>query len=175
VSDEKDRLGQALRDRGKVMEDRWAHQHDDELIAKLRERYSKPINCPVCGEKLEPHAAIGVAGMACPMQHGAWLTWTTLEALRARLANAAAAHHEAIGEKLFEAVEHVVENLLRSHPKEVHCPDCGAKLEAQAAIAYGSIGLGGMACPNQHGAWVDHATVEKIRGRLDFENQSSTS
>ena len=174
MSDQKDRLGDALHNRGKVMEDRWAHQRDEEIIAKLRERYTKPVHCPVCGETLDARAAIGVGGMACPMQHGAWLTWPTLEGLRARLANAAAAHHEAVGEVLFEAVEGIVENLVRSHPKDIHCPDCNAKLEARAAIAYGSIGLGGMACPNQHGAWVDHTTIEKIRGRLDLEHQSAS-
>ena len=173
MSDQKDRLGQVLHDRGKVMEDRWAHERDEEIIAKLRERYAKPVHCPICGETLDARASIGVGGMACPLQHGAWLTWPTLEALRARLANAAAAHHEAMGEKLFDAVEKVVESVLKMHPKDIDCPDCNAKLEPRAAVAYGSIGLGGMACPNQHGAWIDRVTIEKIRGRLEFDNKAA--
>jgi Zn-finger nucleic acid-binding protein len=167
MSDEKDRLGQALYNREKAIEDNWARQRDQEIIAKLRERYTKPIKCPTCGEQLEAHCAIGLGGMSCPKHHGAWLPSPTLEALRARLANAAAAHHEGVGEKIFEAVQEIVDGLLKIHPKDIPCPECNSKLEARAAVAYGSIGLGGMACPNQHGAWLDHVTMEKIRGRLD--------
>jgi len=166
VSDEKDRLGDILHRREKAMEDSWAHQQDEEIIAKLREKYTKPIKCPICGEQLDARASIGLGGMACRLNHGAWLPAATLEALRVRLANAeAAAHHARIGGKVFEAVTEIVEDL--RHPKEIDCPDCGARLKARAATAPGEVGLGGMACPNHHGAWLDHSTLEKIRGRLD--------
>jgi Zn-finger nucleic acid-binding protein len=167
VSDNKDRFREALDHRGRAEENKWARQHDEEIIARLREKYAKPIKCPVCSETLDPRAAIGLGGMACPMQHGAWIQLNTLEALRGRLANAAASHHESIGEKLSEAAEEVVAHLRKIHPKEIHCPDCNAMLAPRAAVAFGSTGLGGMACPNQHGAWVDRADLEKIRTRLD--------
>ena len=167
MSDNKDRLGEKLQQRGRVEENKWARQHEEEIIGRLREKYTKPIKCPLCGETLDPQAAIGLGGMACPMQHGAWLQLNTLEALRARLANAASAHHETMGERISEAVEEVVENLRNIHRKEIHCPDCGAQLAPRAAVALGSTGLGGMACPSEHGAWVDRADLEKIRARLD--------
>lgn len=172
MSDEKDRLGEILHQRGKTTEDSWARKHDEEIIAKLREKYTKPIKCPMCGEQLDARVAIGLGGMACPLRHGAWLTAATLEALRVRLANAEGAHHAGFGERAFEAVEEIVEDLRKIHPKEIDCPDCGARLEARAAEASGEVGLGGMACPNRHGAWLDRATVENIRGRLDaLENR----
>jgi len=121
----------------------------------------------VCGETLDPRAAIGLGGMACPMQHGAWLGWFTLESLRARLANAGSAHHETAGERISEAAEEIVENLRKIHRKEIHCPDCNAQLAARAAAAFGSGGIAGMACPNQHGAWIDRTDLERIRTRLE--------
>jgi Zn-finger nucleic acid-binding protein len=166
VSDQKDRLGQTLHDRAAVIENHWASQHEEEILAKLREKYAKHVNCLVCGKQLTERAAVGLGGMVCPDRHGAWLEWGTLEALRARLASAAAAHHEGFGEKIFEAVDDIVRGLLKHHPKEIHCPDCGTALEARAAVAYGSIGLGGMACPKNHGAWLDWPTLQKVRDRL---------
>jgi Zn-finger nucleic acid-binding protein len=174
VSDEKDRLGQTLHQREKALEDSWARKYDEEIIAKLREKYTKPIKCPICGAQLDARAAIGLGGMACPLRHGAWLTAATLEALRVRLESAEAAHHAELGEKVFEAVKEIVEGLRQIHPKEIDCPDCGARLEARAAEASGEVGLGGIACPNRHGAWLDQATLEEVRGRLDrLENRSA--
>jgi Zn-finger nucleic acid-binding protein len=174
VSDEKDRLGQTLHHRGKVIEDSWARQHDEEIIAKLREKYSKPIKCPICGQQLDARVAVGLGGMACPLLHGAWLTTATLEAVRVRLANAEAAHHAGLGEKISQGIQEIVEGLHKIHPTEIDCPDCGARLEARAAEARGEAGLGGMVCPNRHGAWLDHATLEKIRGRLDMLEKHPT-
>lgn len=167
MNDEKDRLGQALHQRGTAIEGVWARHRDEEIFAKLREKYTKPINCPKCRERLDARTAIGLGGMACPKRHGAWLDWSTLESLRARLANAAAAHHEELGTVISKALEEIVESLRELHPKEIPCPDCSTRLEARAAVAYGSIGLGGMACPNRHGAWLDWPTLQRIRDRLD--------
>lgn len=167
MSDEKDRLGHALRERGKASEGIWALHREEEILTRLREKYAKPINCPGCGQRLDARTAIGLGGMACPKRHGAWLDWSTLQSLRARLANAAAARHEELGTVISKAIEEIVEGLRQLHPKEILCPDCSARLEAQAAIAYGSIGLGGMACPNRHGAWLDWPTLQRIRGRLE--------
>ncbi len=169
MNDEKDRLGETLRQREKAIEDSWAHQQDEEIIARLRKKYTKPIKCPICGEHLDARTAISLGGMACPtLKHGAWLPAVTLEALRVRLANAEAAYHAELGGRVFEGVKEIVEDLRKAHPKEIDCPDCGARLKPRAAKASGEAGLGGMACPHDHGAWLDHATVEKIRARLDM-------
>jgi hypothetical protein len=84
-----------------------------------------------------------------------------------RLENAAAIHHESLGEMLFAGLNAVVEDLRRRHPAEIDCPDCGFKLDATAAISPGAAGLGGMACPNRHGAWIDQQMLAEIRRRLD--------
>jgi Zn-finger nucleic acid-binding protein len=102
--------------------------------------------------------------MACPSRHGAWADWETLEQLRARLENAAAIHPESLGAKVFDEI---VDELSHRHPKEIDCPDCGSRLAARAAIAPGSAGLAGMACPKNHGAWIDQDMLAEIRNRLD--------
>ncbi|MGA9723585.1 MAG: hypothetical protein WBQ86_14090 [Candidatus Binatus sp.] len=167
MSDEKDRLGNLLHQKGQAIVNNWGREQDEQIIAKLREKYAKRINCPACGEKLDPRVAIGLGGMACPRRHGAWLPWNTLDALRVRLENAAAAAHEHLGEKVYEGVKEILEHLRKTHDKDIHCPDCGTKLEPRAAEARGEVGLGGMVCANRHGAWLDRITLEKVRGRLD--------
>ena len=81
MSDEKDRLGDKLREVDAAREDQWAHQRDEEILAKLRSKYVKAIACPQCGQKLEARVAIGVGGMACPSRHGAWADRETLDQL----------------------------------------------------------------------------------------------
>jgi len=162
MADETDRLGRMLRQAEKAREDQWARQRDEEILRRLREKYAKHINCPICGEQLDPRAALGMGGMACPRRDGAWLDPQTLEQLRARLRNAAAIHHEGLGEKVFSAVEEIRKGLLKEHPKGLNCPECAAALDPKAEG-----GLGGMACPNLHGVWLDRDTLEQIRRRLD--------
>jgi Zn-finger nucleic acid-binding protein len=101
--------------------------------------------------------------MACPSRHGAWGDREALEQLRARLENAAATHPVSLGEKVFD----IVEELHHKHRKRIDCPDCGSQLAAQAALAPGSAGLAGMACPKGHGAWIDQGMLAEIRKRLD--------
>ncbi len=112
--------------------------------------------------------AIGLRGMACPLHHGAWCDEEALMQIAARLKNAAAIHHESLGEKAFIQVSELVEGLRHKHPKEIDCPDCGTRLDAKAAISPGEEGLVGMACPNRHGAWIDQNMLEEIRRRLDI-------
>src|SRR5271156_6713093 len=81
MSDEKDRLGDKLHDVDAAREDQWAKQRDEEILAKLRNKYVKAIACPQCGQKLEARVAIGVGGMACPSRHGAWADRETLDQL----------------------------------------------------------------------------------------------
>jgi Zn-finger nucleic acid-binding protein len=162
MADETDRLGRMLRQAEKAREDQWARQRDEEILRRLREKYAKHINCPICGRQLNPRAAVGLGGMACPRRDGAWLDLETLDKLRARLRNAAAILHEGLGEKVFAAVEEVVEGLLKAHPQGLNCPECSTKLDPKAEG-----GLGGMACPHRHGVWLDRGTLEQIRNRLD--------
>ena len=168
MSDEKDRLGDKLHHAEVARENQWARQHDEEIIEKLRLKYGKAINCPLCGDRLDARVAIGVGGMACPGYHGAWLDAEALEQLRARLGNAAALHHDSLGEKVFVGLEAIVEDMRHRHRKEIDCPDCGARLDARAAIAPGEVGLAGMVCRKGHGAWIDQDMIREIRKRLDI-------
>jgi Zn-finger nucleic acid-binding protein len=167
MSDEKDRLGDKLHHLEKAREDQWARQHDEEIIERLRQKYAKAIKCPQCGHRLDARVAIGVGGMACPSHHGAWVDTEALEQFRVRLANAAAIRHDSIGEKLFVGLGGIVEDLRHKHPNEIDCPDCGARLNAKAETAPGEVGLGEMACPKRHGAWIDQDMLREIRKRLD--------
>jgi len=169
MSDEKDRLGDKLHQAEVARENQWARQRDAEIIERLRRKYVKAIKCPQCGDRLGARVALAVGGMACPSHHGAWADEEALEQLRARLENAAAIHHESLGEKVFVGLGEIVEDLRHRHPKEkeIDCPDCGARLEAEAAISRGAAGLAGMVCPNRHGAWIDQDMLREIRERLD--------
>ncbi len=162
MADEADRLGRMLRQAEKAREDQWARQRDEEILRRLREKYAKQINCPICGTQLDPRAALGMGGMACPRREGAWLDRETLEKLRARLRNAAAIHHEGLGEKVFAAVGDIIKALREKHPEGLNCPECSTPLDPRTAV-----GLGGMACPKLHGVWLDRDTLEQIRNRLN--------
>ena len=122
---------------------------------------------PTMRDQTDVRVAIGVGGMACPSHHGAWVDGEALEQLRVRLGNADAIHHDSLGEKVFVGLKGIVEDLRHKHPKEIDCPDCGARLAARAAIAPGEVGLAGMVCPNRHGAWIDQDMLQEIRKRLD--------
>src|SRR5215510_10347518 len=48
------------------------------LVEDLRHKHPAEIDCPDCGVKLHANAAMtrgaaGLAGMACPNRHGAWI------------------------------------------------------------------------------------------------------
>jgi uncharacterized protein with PIN domain len=81
--DEKDRLGQKLRDVEKAREDQWAAQQDRELIEKLRRKggaQKRQMKCPECGQPLETTTRNKVS-MALCSAHGAWLEKAALDAL----------------------------------------------------------------------------------------------
>ncbi len=75
MSDEKDRFGEKLHDVEKAREDQWARERDRELLEKLRTRRAAAgdLHCLQCQAQLVPQAANGMALMACPNGHGAWL------------------------------------------------------------------------------------------------------
>ncbi len=131
MADEKDRLGDKLHHAERAREDQWARQRDEEIIERLRRKYVKPIHCPQCDKNLDARVAIGVGGMACPFHDGAWCDAEALMQIVARLENAAAIHHESLGEKAFIRVSELVEDLRHKHPKEIDCFDCGTRLDAK--------------------------------------------
>ena len=165
MDDQKDRLRDILDRSEQARENQWARQRDAEIIEKLRQRYARPIHCPQCGKNLDARVAIGIGGMACPDNHGAWCDEEALNQITGRLTNAAAIHHASPGEKTSSALAELVEKA--RHPKEIDCPDCGTRLKAEAGLTPGAEGLAGMACPNRHGAWLDQDMVAEIRERLD--------
>jgi predicted Zn-ribbon and HTH transcriptional regulator len=86
---EKDRLGDKLRDREKAEEDRFFAQRDRELITKLKQakaeeqestlREMAHMRCPKCGEHLHAEKVRGVTVDACPACQGLWLDRGELE------------------------------------------------------------------------------------------------
>src|SRR5271157_4013577 len=136
MADQKDRLGDLLNASEKAREDQWARQRDAEIIERLRRKYEKPIRCPRCSRNLDARVAIGLGGMACPQDHGAWADDETLNQIAARLKNAGAIDHSWIGEKVSSGLAELVEKI--RHPKEIDCPDCGARLKAERAISPGA-------------------------------------
>jgi Zn-finger nucleic acid-binding protein len=67
-----------------------------EVVEDLRHKHPTEIDCPDCGTRLNPRAAIatgelGLAGMACPKHHGAWIDHDMLREIKKRL-DAAVGH-----------------------------------------------------------------------------------
>jgi hypothetical protein len=81
MNDERDRFGDKLRDAEKAREDKWAREEDERLLEKLRQKHSAEVHCPKCNGQLVARAAGGLAAMACPDGHGAWLDHEAWEKL----------------------------------------------------------------------------------------------
>jgi RNase P subunit RPR2 len=81
MSDEKDRLGDKLRDVEAAREDQWAKKRDVELLEKMREKVAASMLCPKCKSPLVAKTENGVEMFACSRGDGAWLDDTTLKAL----------------------------------------------------------------------------------------------
>jgi hypothetical protein len=94
MADEKDRLGDTLKDKRKAEEDRFFAERDKALLEKLRQqglgaeeekaRASALMRCPKCGEKLDVRDVKGVTIDECPAGHGMWLDKGELQTLAAR-------------------------------------------------------------------------------------------
>ncbi len=78
--DEKDRLGDKLKDVERAREEQWAHQRDQELLEKLRKKVEDAL-CPQCRKPLVAETRGSVAMMACTDKHGAWLRAEALDAI----------------------------------------------------------------------------------------------
>lgn len=94
MADEKDRLGDKLRQKEKAEEDRFFAERDKALIEKLRREKSAAelqeirelarMRCPKCGERLTPVQHLDVTVDECPNCHGMWLDKGELEMLAGR-------------------------------------------------------------------------------------------
>jgi hypothetical protein len=81
MADEKDRLGEKLRDLEAAREDQWARQHDAELIEKMRVKEQSSLPCPHCNKLLVVKKTDGLEILACPDNEGAWLDAPVLMAV----------------------------------------------------------------------------------------------
>ncbi|MGO9602859.1 MAG: zf-TFIIB domain-containing protein [Candidatus Binataceae bacterium] len=78
MSDEKNRLGDKLRDVEAAREEQWAAQQDAELMKRMRERLNKTMQCPDCKRNLVSHRIGDIGLWACPDGDGAWIDGTGL-------------------------------------------------------------------------------------------------
>ncbi len=94
MADEKDRLGNKLRDVERGREDQYFAQRDRELLEKLRQakaqdqettlREASIGRCPKCGQRLHERTIDGVTIDACPGCEGIWFDKGEYESLAKR-------------------------------------------------------------------------------------------
>jgi hypothetical protein len=81
MANEKDIMGQTLRDAEAALEAQWARQHDVELLAQIRKKLTSTFHCLKCGKTLK-RKNLGAAQLfACPDGHGAWVEGATLDSI----------------------------------------------------------------------------------------------
>jgi hypothetical protein len=92
--DEKDRLGDKLRDLERAREDKYFADRDRELVEKMRHRPEEPkttpqaqIACPKCRVALTQAKYLGVTVEECPSCGGVWLDKGELQELAQREQN----------------------------------------------------------------------------------------
>ena len=88
-ADEKDRLGEKLRNAERAREDQYFAERDRELVERLRrekENTTAPalkdaasLHCPKCGTDLQSRTLRGVTVDECPACRGMWLDQGELE------------------------------------------------------------------------------------------------
>lgn len=79
MSNEKDRLGNKLRDLGAARKERWAAQQDAEPMKRIRDKLDKTIQCPDCKRTLVRHKLGKIAMLVCPDGDGAWIAGPEFE------------------------------------------------------------------------------------------------
>ena len=94
MADEKDRLGEKLRDKEKAEEDRYFAERDKAMLEKLRQRMNEKEmqelrtlvegHCPKCATRLVAAEERGVAFERCPTCQGVWLDKGEMETLAKR-------------------------------------------------------------------------------------------
>jgi len=80
AKDNKDRMGDKLRDVEAAHEDQWARKRDAELLAQMRNKLAANMVCPKCKGALTAEVRGGVEIYACPQGDGAWLDQNALDA-----------------------------------------------------------------------------------------------
>jgi hypothetical protein len=97
ILDEKDRLGNKLRELEKAREDQYAAERDRELLEKLRQKKAElreaaseatttmGVMCPRCHRGLVPEAHGSLTLMVCPGGDGAWLDAGALKSFLAAI------------------------------------------------------------------------------------------
>jgi hypothetical protein len=81
MDNEKDRLGDKLRDVEAAREDQWAAQQDAELMRRIRVRLDKSLQCPDCKRPLVSHRLGEFPMRVCPDGDGAWIEGDAFEKL----------------------------------------------------------------------------------------------
>ena len=94
MADEKDRLGDKLKEKRKGDEDRFFAERDKALLEKLRQqnlaaeeekvRALALMRCPRCGERLGTVDVHGISVDECPAGHGMWLDTGELQVVAER-------------------------------------------------------------------------------------------
>src|SRR5262245_38077754 len=94
MADEKDRLGNKLRDVERAREDQYFAQRDRELLEKLKKskaqdqesalREASVGRCPKCGQRLEERVINEVTVDECPGCEGLWFDKGEYESLAKR-------------------------------------------------------------------------------------------
>ncbi|MFI5395068.1 MAG: zf-TFIIB domain-containing protein [Candidatus Binatia bacterium] len=97
ATNEKDRLGDKLRDAERAREDAYFAERDRELVAKLRRvkesdteavlKQAARMRCPKCGEHLHQRSLNGVEVEECAACRGMWLDQGELEKIGQREAD----------------------------------------------------------------------------------------
>ena len=80
-NNEKDRLGEKLRDVERAREDQYFAERDRKLVEQMRQtksggsetREGEAMHCPKCRTQLQPIAHHGASVDECPTCHGVWL------------------------------------------------------------------------------------------------------
>src|SRR5947209_1898994 len=83
IIDEKDRLGDKLREVERAREDLYFAERDRKLLEGLRQAKAGEAEaalkdltrgrCPKCGTALQQHMGRGISAAECPSCHGVWL------------------------------------------------------------------------------------------------------
>jgi hypothetical protein len=89
MSDEKDRLGDKLREREKAEEDRYFDEQSRKQLERLREARATSAatgtaKCPRCGTPLQIRQVKGIGVDSCPKDCGIWLDQGELDRIAKR-------------------------------------------------------------------------------------------
>ena len=87
MADEKDPLGERLKEKERAEEERYFRQREKEAIERLRQKQSTTeghMTCPKDGTPLQTVSQFGVTVEECPTCRGMWLDPGELETIAKR-------------------------------------------------------------------------------------------